>query len=64
MLNIGVAFKILDTGETPPPGYRKSSGHMIYSIKMDWGVKDGHRTPDTEFSSYAGVFQGEEFEFF
>ena len=57
--NIGVAFKILDTGETPPPGYKKSSGHLIYSVKMDFTrksrwVKDGHRTPDPEFSSYAG----------
>ena len=47
MSNIGVAFKILDTGETPTPGYRKSSGNMIYSVKMDFKrkarwVKYGH----------------------
>ena len=60
MSNIGVAFKILDTGEKPLPGYRKSSEHMIYSVKMDFTikvrwVKDGNRTPDPETSSYAGV---------
>ena len=60
MSNNGVAFKILDIGETPPPGYRKSSGNMIYSVMMDltrktrW-VKYVHRTPDPETSSYAGV---------
>ena len=66
MSNIGVEFKILDTGDTPPPGYRKSSGHMIYSVKMDFTikliwVKDVHGTPDPETSSYAGVFQGKAF---
>ena len=69
MSNIGVSFKILDTGETPTPGYSKLSGHMIYSMKMDFTrkaiwVKDGHRTTDPETSSYAGVFQGKSFEFF
>ena len=62
--NIGVAFKILEEGEAPPPGYTKSSGHMIYSVKMDFTrkarwVKDGHRTPDPESSSYAGVVSRE-----
>ena len=64
MSNIGVAFKILDTGENLPPGYRKSSGHMIYSVKMEFTrkerwVKDGHRTPDPESSSYAGFVSRE-----
>ena len=64
MSNIGVAFKILDTGETPPPGYRKSSRHMIYSVNMDFTrkaiwVKDGHRTTDPESSIYAGVVSRE-----
>ena len=53
MSNIGMAFKILDPGENPPPGFTKSSGHMIYDVKMDFTrkarwVKDGHRTPDPE----------------
>ena len=58
--NIGIAFKILDRGETPPPGYKKSSGHIIYTVKMDFTrkarwVKDGHQTTDPESLSYAGV---------
>ena len=64
MSNIGVAFKILDTGDTPPQGYSKSSGHMIYSVKMDFTrkarwVKDGKRTPDPESSIYARVVSRE-----
>ena len=64
MSNIGVAFDILERGENPPPGYSKSSGHMIYDVKMDFTrkgrwVKDGHRTPDPESSSYAGVVSRE-----
>ena len=64
MSNIGVAFKILEKGENPPPGYSKSSGHMIYDVKMDFTrkgrwVKDSHRTPDPESSSYAGVVSRE-----
>ena len=64
MSNIGVAFKILDTGETTPQGYRKSIGHMIYSVKMDFTrkaklVKDGHRTTYPETSIYAGVVSKE-----
>ena len=33
MSNVGVAFKILERGENPPPGLTKSSGHMIYDVK-------------------------------
>ena len=60
MSNVGVAFKILETGESPPPGYTKSSGHIIFDVcmrfqrKSRW-VKDGHRIPDPDTSSYAGV---------
>ena len=37
---------------------------MIYNVKMDFTskdrwVKDGHRTPDPEFSSYAGALSRE-----
>ena len=58
--NVGIAFKILKPGELPPPGYKKSSGNMIYTVNMDFTrkarwVKDGHCTPDPESSSYAGV---------
>ena len=58
--NIGIAFKILKRGENLPPRYKKSNGHMIYTVKMDFTrkdqwVKDGHLNPDPESLSYAGV---------
>ena len=60
MSNVGVAFKILERGESPPPGYTKSSGHIVFDVRMGFQrkarwVKDGHRTPDPDTSSYAGV---------
>ena len=60
MANVDIAFQILGDGVKPPPGYTKSSGHLVWDIKMDltrkarW-AKDRHRTPDPETSSYAGV---------
>ena len=41
-------------------GYTKSSGHLIFDVKMDFlrkarWVKDGHHTPDPKTSNYAGV---------
>ena len=64
MRNVGIAFKILENSEHVPPGYRKSSGHLVFDVKMDFTrkarwVKDGHRTPDPETSSYAGVVSRE-----
>ena len=60
MGNIVVAFDILGPGEKPPPGWTKSSGHLVFDVKMDFTrkarwVKDGHRTPDAITPSYAGV---------
>ena len=64
MATVSVAFKILEPGENSPPGYSKSSGHMVYDVKMDFTrkgrwVKDGHRTPNPETSSYADVVSRE-----
>ena len=60
MKNVGVAFKILEQGEHVPPGYTKSSGHLVFDVRMNFQckarwVKDGHKTPDPETSNYAGV---------
>ena len=60
MSHVGVAFKILETGESPPPVYTKSSGHIVFDVHMSFQrivrwVKDGHCTPDPDTSSYAGV---------
>ena len=46
------------------PGYTKSSEHIVFDVRMRfqrkaWWVKDGHITPDTDTSSYAGVVSRE-----
>ena len=51
MGTIVVAFEILEPNARPPPGWTRSSGHLIFDVKMDFTqkacwVKDGHRTPD------------------
>jgi hypothetical protein len=60
MTNVSIAFEILEENETAPSGWKQSSGHLIWDVKMDFTrkarwVKDGHRTPDPETSNYAGV---------
>ena len=64
MFQVGVAFKILRDNEHIPVGYKKSSGHLIWSVKMGFTRKArwekyGHRTPDLEYSKYAGVVSRE-----
>ena len=39
MSNICIAFKILEQEEIPPQGYKKSSGHMIYTVNIDFTRK-------------------------
>ena len=34
MSNVGVAFKILETGKSPPTGYTKSRGHIVFDVRM------------------------------
>ncbi len=55
-----VAFEILGPGMKAPPGWHKASGHSVFDVKMDYTrkahwVKDGHKTPDSATSSFAGV---------
>ena len=64
MYNIGIAFEILEDLKTAPAGYTKVSGHLIWSVKMDFTRKarwvlDGHKTPDPVGSKYAGVVSRE-----
>jgi hypothetical protein len=54
------AFEVLGPGVRAPPGWHKASGHLIYDMKMDFTrkarwVKDGHKTPNSTTSSFAGV---------
>ncbi|KAL7523558.1 hypothetical protein ACHAXR_000235 [Thalassiosira sp. AJA248-18] len=39
MTNVGIAFRILEKEEALPPGYKKSSGHIIFDVKMDFTRK-------------------------
>ena len=60
MGNVCVAFEILGPNAKAPPGWYKASGHIIFDLKMDFTrkarwVKDGHKTPDSSTSSFAGV---------
>ena len=50
MTNVSIAFEILEEGEPVPVGWSKSSGHLIWDVKVDFTrkcrwVKDSHRTP-------------------
>ena len=64
MLNFGIAFEVLPTGEKAPPGWSKVNGHLVFDVKMDFTRKarwvlDGHKTPDPVGSTYAGVVSRE-----
>ena len=64
MRNVAVAFEILPLGVQAPPGWSRSSGHLVFDVKMDFTrkarwVKDGHRTPDPHRSTFAGVVSRE-----
>ena len=64
MYNIGVAFEILEDGKTAPAGYTNVSGHLLWSVKMDFTRKaswvlDAHKTHDPVGFKYAGVVSRE-----
>ena len=62
MKNVSIAFEILEENQHLPPGYTRASAHIIFDVKMDFTRKarwvlDGHRTPDPEGSTYAGLMR-------
>ena len=64
MSSIGVAFDILETGQVAPIGYRKTSGHIIFDVKMDFTRKarwvfDGHKQASPEGSTCVGKISRE-----
>ena len=64
MTNVGVAFEVLLAEVCAPPGWIKSSGHIIFYVKMYYTrkarwVKDGHQTPGLLTSIYDGVVSRE-----
>ena len=59
MMNVGIAFVLLEQVEQAPPGWTKASGHIIFDVNMDFTrkarwVKDGNKKPDPTTSAYAG----------
>ena len=64
MKNVSVALKILDENEAPPIGWTISIGHLVFDVKMDFTrkarwVNYGHKTPDPEQPTFAGVVSRE-----
>ena len=64
MTNVLIAFDFKKCGERPSLGYKKSSGHIIWTCKMDFTkkaqwVKDGHCIPNPEHFNYTGVVSHE-----
>ena len=50
MSSIGVAFDILENGQVAPVGFKRTSSHIIFDVKMDFTCKarwvlDRHRHP-------------------
>ena len=60
MENLMVDFDICPEGNSHPPVYFRSSGHIIFDVcvtldrKARW-VKDGHKTTEPSCSMYAGI---------
>ena len=60
MTEVGIAFEMLEEEMQAPVGWRKVTGHLIWTVKMDFTRKarwvlDGHKTPNPIGSTYAGV---------
>ena len=64
MENLKVVFDVLEDGAKIPVGCKKVSSHLVFDIHMmlegkaRW-VKDGHRTLEPEWSTFAGVVSRE-----
>ena len=66
MTNVLIAFDFKKRGEHPPPGYKRSSSHLIWTCIMDFTrktrwVKDSYCTPNPEHSNYTSVVSRESF---
>ena len=64
MCNVGIAFNILENDEALPVGHKKTTGHMIFDVKMDFTRKarwvlDGHKCSNPEASTCAGLVSRE-----
>ena len=60
MKNLKVAFDMLEDGDKIIVCWNKASSHLVFDTLMTleckyrW-VKDGYRTPESEWSSFSGV---------
>ena len=64
MRNVLVAFDILNEGDKVPAHLKELGVHLVFDVKMDMTrkarlVADGHKTPDPEMCTYAGVVSRE-----
>ena len=64
MFNIGVAFEIFEQGWKSPHGWHLVTGHLLWDVKKDFTRKarlvlDGHKTPDLDGLTFAGVVSRE-----
>lgn len=64
MKNVRIAFRILEEGQSVPPGFEHVPCHMIFDVKIDGTAKarlvaTGCRTSDPEGSTWAGVVSRE-----
>jgi hypothetical protein len=60
MTNVSITFEILGDGEPAPSKYKRSSGHLIWDVKMDFTrksrwVKDEYKIAYPVTTNYAGV---------
>ena len=64
MMNVGIAFEVLEDTDNMPVGWKLVTGHIIFDVKMDFTRKarwvlDGHKTAEPIISTYAGVVSRE-----
>ena len=61
---MSIAFELLEPNESLAPGFKKTSCHMIFDVKLTGQLKaqyvmDGHKTGEPDGSTYAGVVSRE-----
>ena len=64
MYNVVVAFEVLDEREQALNGWKKTTGHLVWDVKMEFTRKarwvlDGHKIPDPVGTTFAGVVSRE-----
>ena len=60
MSNARVAFEILPENVPISEGYSRSRDHLVFDVKINFTrkarwVKEGHKAPDSVWSTFAGV---------